>query len=161
MARRGREAERDEEEDRVEQISKREGVYYYGEQKCFGPDDAYRKFRDDYHAYLGKAVYRRLNRIGDRRERVHTDGIYFADRGYVEALEGRYGGYGKVTARMMGLIGVAYCKMVGVWDMPDIPEEEQDAWYDWLFCHGSGMLRTVGVKDKVGRTAKNAKKRYR
>lgn len=61
----------------------------------------------------------------------------------------------------MGLVGISYVRSIGIWDYPDIAEDEFEDWLDWVYAKGSGGLKTVGVRDKVGRTSKRLNKRYR
>jgi len=156
MALRGREAEAKEKGTRMEQITKRNGIYYYGESKCVDADDAYRRFRADYHASIGRSAFLRLDRLGQRMERVHGFGFEFLHR-----VLPPVGCGGKTRCRFLGLVHLSYCRLVGLWDYSDIPEEKFDEWFDWAFSRGSGALRTLGKNRKVGRTSKTLKKRYR
>lgn len=145
----------------MEQITKRENVFYYGDRLCGGADEAYREYRDDYHEALGKRVYRRLNRIGQREERIHGFGFVFdADTKRESVLPGVSGRV--VPVRLLGLICGSYCWVLGAWDMPEFSEEKEfEDWFDCVFSSGSGCVRKLGRKDKAGRTGKMLKKRYR
>lgn len=137
----------------MEQITKRDGKFYYGTQRCQSADDAYRKFRTAYHEELGKRVFRRLDKPL-RRERVHGFGFRFS--GDSREFTGK-----SVPCRLLGMVGIAYCRIVGCWDFPDIDEEELEKWLDDVFAYGSKALRLVGRKDKAGRTSKLLHKRYK
>jgi hypothetical protein len=89
-------------------------------------------------------------------ERVHGFGFEFLHR-----ILPPEGCGGKTRCRFLGLVYLSYCRLVGLWDYPDIPEEKFDEWFDWAFSRGSGALRTLGKNRKVGRTSKTLKKRYR
>ncbi len=142
----------------MEQIIRKDGQIYYGDILCRNADDAYGYFREDYHAQLGKRVYRRLNRVGQREERVHEFGFCFAGGGY--AVHNDF--YGRIDTRLLGLVCGSYCRMLGGWDVPrEIGESEFEQWYDVLFSEGSRGLRLVGRNTKAGRTSKMLRKRYR
>ena len=144
----------------MEQIDKRNGVIYYGNQVCKDADDAYVRFRDDYHASLGRVAYLRLDRIGQRKERVHGFGFVF-DPPFQDAPD-EFRGLGRVRCRILGFLGIAYSRIVGAWDLPEFTDEQQyERWLDWAFSKGSGALRTVGRRNKSGRTSKRLKTRYR
>ena len=136
----------------MEQVTKWDGEYYYGDKHFYNIDDAYRRFRDDYHRSLGKRNFRRLD-SPDRRERVHGYGFEFD----VEWDGDR----NRVPVRLLGLVCGAYCRMLGGWDIPCSSEEEYERWFDWAFSRGSGALKLVGRKDKAGRTSKRLKTRYK
>lgn len=138
----------------MEQIVRKDGRIYYGEHLCTDADDAYCRFRDDYHRSLGRLAYYRLNRIGQRKERIH-------DNGFVFSRNLDYEGNGKVDVRLLGLVETSYCRIAGGWNIPCESEDEFERWVDWAFSRGSGALRLVGRKDKAGRTNKNLRKRFR
>lgn len=143
----------------MEKITKREGCYYYGENRCQDADDAYERFRNDYHESLGKRVYRRLNRVGQRVERVHEFGFCFAGEWRTGSpdVQPRL-----VSTRLLGLVCGSYCRMLGEWDIPgEVRELDFEEWYDRTFSAGSKALRLVGRKAKAGRTSKLQNKRYR
>jgi hypothetical protein len=143
----------------MEQIVKENGQILYGKQRCTGADDAYCRFRDDYHDALGKRAYERLNRLGQREERIHGYGFVFAHPVYFGGDDG--GACKPVDSRLFGLVEGSYCRGVGAWDIPDYSEDEFERWFDWAFSRGSGALRLVGRKDKSGRTNKRLNARYR
>lgn len=143
----------------MEQIVRRDGRIYYGEQLCEDADDAYCRFRYDYHRSLGKRAYHRLNRLGQREERVHGYGFVFTHPVYFRRNDG--GACKPVNSRLLGLVEGAYCRGVGAWDIPCDNELEFERWFDWAFSKGSGAIRLVGRKDKAGRTSKRLKARYR
>ena len=143
----------------MEKITREKGVCYYGDVQCDTVDDAYRKYRNDYHKSLGKAVYRMLNRPA-RVERIHGSGMYL-QKGYEDGLRNRYDRYGKVNCRFMGIVGISYVRMVGIWDCADVCDESFREYLDWLFSRGSNALRIVGRGGASGRTSKRIRTRYR
>lgn len=129
-------------------------MYYYGTVRCASADDAYLEFRAEYHSFIGRDSSRRLDRIGQRKERIHEFGF---------CRDSAYGGEGfpaKVRYRILGLVGIHYCRVVGIWDIGGLEEEAVEEWIERAFTRGSGMLRLVG-KDKSGRTSKRLNTRYR
>lgn len=144
----------------MEQISKRDNVFYYGESPCLNAEDAYARFRNDYHESLGKRVYRRLNRIGQRKERIHEFGFVFSEP--VKWVNPYDSNPGRTRILLMGLVEGSYCRMLGRWDTdPRLGVDDFEVWFDWAFSAGSGQLRLAGRKEKAGRTSKMIKKRYR
>ena len=101
---------------------------------------------------------------GDRLAEITKVGnrYYYGERECLSADEAycRFR-YGRIRARLLGIVGIAYCRMIGLWDQPDIDEEEYDDWLDWLLGYNSRVLYLVGIKQKAGRTNKRLKKRYR
>lgn len=141
----------------MEQITKRDGRYYYGQHECSGIDDVYRRFRHDYHESLGKEAFKRLNRLGSRRERVHEFGFVFDDGPVNVGVL-----HGLVPTRLLGLSAGSYCRMLGGWDIPGGMDDEQvEKWIDWVFSKDSKCLRLVGMNQKAGRTDSKINKRYR
>ena len=144
----------------MEQIEKKNGSLYYGKQRCQDANDAYCRFRDDYHASLGKAVYRRLN-MPEREERIHGFKAYFCDE-MQKRLDEEFGAPDrKIEYRLMGLVGISYCRGIAGYDCPDYDEEKYYRWFDWFISHANCMMRRIGTKDKSGRTSKNINTRYR
>lgn len=142
----------------MEQITRKDGRIYYGTKQCVSVDDAYSRFRDDYHRSLGREKSNRLDRIGQRRERIHGFGFVFS--GDVPGLE-RFGCRGRYRCRLMGLVGISYVRGVGIWDYSDVGDAEFEEWLDWIFSRGNKSLITAGIRDKVGRTNKRKNTRYR
>lgn len=141
----------------MEQIVKRGGVYYYGEVECINADDAYWRWREDYHKWLGRAVYRRLGRIGTRKERVHGWGFVYDREPVLSGVPGEL-----VPTRLLGLIQGSYCRMLGAWDLPgEMGDDEFDGWIEWAFSERTRAVRLIGRRQKTGRTSKRLKKRYR
>ena len=140
----------------MEQIVKENGVLYYGEEICVSVDDAYSKFRKDYHKSIGRASYKRLDRLGQRKERIHGYGFVFEPGYSITHFTGK-----KTVCRILGLVGISYVRIVGIWDYSEVQDEDFERWIDYAFSRGSGALRTVGLNLKVGRTSKRLKKRYR
>jgi len=142
----------------MEQIVKRDGVYYYGETRCDDADHAYRLFRADYHRSVGKVSWLRLDRIGRRTERIHDQHAYFIP-GAVE--DKRFSGCAArpVPIRLLGIIGISYCYILGMRDYPmGLDEESVARWLDWAFTEQGQKFSLVGRKEKAGRTSKQAKK---
>ena len=139
----------------MEQIVRRDGKIFYGKETCLDAEDAYCKFREDYHASIGRNAFLRLNRLGTRQERIHGYGFSFTSTVPPFVPDTR------VPYRILGLVGVSYCRVVGGWDLPCRTEDEFERWFDWAFSDGSGALRLVGKKDKSGRTNKRINARYR
>lgn len=142
----------------MEQITRVDGRLYYGTKQCMSVDDAYSRFRDDYHRSLGREKSNRLDRLGQRKERIHGFGFVFS--GDVSGLE-RFGGGKRYRCRLMGLVGISYVRGVGIWDYPDVADADFDDWLDWIFSRGNKSLITTGICDKVGRTNKRKNTRYR
>ena len=144
----------------MEQITRKDGVIYYGIQPCKNAEEAYEKFREEYHQSLGKRVYQRLNRLGQRVERIHLFGVSGPGdeklRLYFNGGEGR-----RIDSRLLGIECGSYVRIFGIWDMPQQTEEEYEHWIDWASCAGSGAFRLGGRNDKAGRTSKMSKKRIR
>ena len=142
----------------MEQIILRNGALYYGEKRCRTIDDAYKYFRKDYHTALGKETHGRLDRLGQRKERIHGYGFVFSGQTGLDEL---FHGYKKIDCMIMGLMGISYVRVIGLWDYNKIPDDLFEDWFDWAFTKGNKALRTVGTKCKVGRTSKRLKTRYR
>lgn len=139
----------------MEQITRSDGQIFYGEKRCIDADEAYCRFRADYHASIGREAFLRLNRLGQRQERIHGYGFVFS-----RLLSGSES-WGKTPVRMLGLVGTSYCREVGAWDVPCESEEDFELWFDWAFSRGSGAMRLVGKNDKSGRTSRRLNTRYR
>ena len=140
----------------MEKITKRNGVYYYGERRCSGADDVYRHFRDGYHASLGRAAYRRLGRFGSRTERVHEFGFVFD--GPVSRVD--IDGYGKLRLSLIGLVCGSYCWIAN--EIPqEISEKMQMDWFDWVLSKGSGGVWKTGKAKGSGRKDRRLNKKYR
>ena len=140
----------------MEQIVRREGKLYYGDILCRNAEEAYDRFRRDYHRSIGKAVYRRLDRYGHRVERVHGFGFY-RDEPYRPTHEIPNI---KVPYVLLGLIGTSYVRMIERKDIP-VDDEALDDWLEVALTKGSGLLRLTGRKSRTGRTSKRLKRRYR
>lgn len=143
----------------MEQITRRERVWYYGSRRCDNIDEAYNRFRDDYNAATGRAASLRLDHIGQRVERIHEFGYVRPWNDEVEKEKGF--GDKKIRYRMLGLTGIHYCRILGLWDMPRMDEERLERWLEWAFTKGNNILSLVGTNDKAGRTSKRLKTRYR
>lgn len=143
----------------MEQITKKDGKYYYGKQICSDSNDAYCRFRDDYHASLGKRVHRRLN-AAEREERIHGFHIYFSEE-IQTGLDAEFKDcYKKIPYRLLGLVGISYCRGIDGSDLPDYDEDQFERWFDWFLSHGDELMTQVGRNEKSGRTNKN-KQKYR
>lgn len=141
----------------MEQITKRDGIFYYGEEQCQSVDHAYRKFRKDYHEGLGRQVHGRLDRLGSRKERIHGYGFVFSEE--VRPKE-YFLGHGRVPYTM-SLVVLCYCRFIGYPSYAHISDGDFEHWLDWAFSKGNGILRLALRKDKAGRTSKRLHTRYR
>ena len=151
----GGEACRNQTSDRMEQIRRADnGGFFYGDKFCPTADDAYLLYRRDYDEGTGRAVFKRLGRIGQRTERIHGFGFDFERK--PDGLEA----IARIPYRLMGLLGIHYCRIIGCWNYSGISEYDFEWWFDRVFSRGSGLLRRVGTNDKAGRTSKG-RKRYR
>lgn len=140
----------------MEQITKKDGVFYYGGTRCNDAEDVYRRFRDGYHASLGRSAYRRLGRIGTRKERVHEFGFIF------DEPVPRVGDIlqGKLRLHLLGLVCGSYCWMTG--ELPQhMTDEEQLDWFDYVLSKGSGLTWKTGKAWGSGRSDKRLNTRYR
>lgn len=136
----------------MEQIVVSDGRWFYGDRECDGADGAYRLFRDEWNASVGRVASRRLGRLGSRRERVHGYGIVFS--GDWDKPEIR----GVSRVFLMGLVCGSYCRMLDLGCVPDgLDDDGVYEWLDALFERGGGLLRTVS--DRRDRR-KPTKKRY-
>lgn len=141
----------------MEQITSHNGRLYYGNKECRNADEAYTLFRRDYHESLGRNVYRRLNRLGNRKERVHEFGFVFSGTNH----KGAECYFPKHSIRYwMGLVLLCYCRFTGVWEYRDVTDGSFDAWFDWAFSKGSRALR-LARREKSGRTSKRLKTTFR
>lgn len=140
----------------MEEITRRSGIFYYGEKRCSCSDEAYRFFREDYNKGLGKNPYRRLNRLGSRTEREHGYGFVFS-----QEKECPIQMTDKIPVYILGIIAGGYCRAIGIDDVPAMTDEQYEQWIDYVFSKGSNALRTVGLKYKAGRTSRILNKRYR
>ena len=141
----------------MEQITKLGGRYYYGNVECDGIEEAYSRIREDYHRSLGRRAFLRLDRLGQRRERLHGFGFHQL-AGY--EIPGEYK-CRRVPYYILGMLGISYVRIVGLWDLPDMPEEELEKYVEALFTRGSGMLSLRSRKGKAGRMDKRQKNKYR
>lgn len=144
----------------MEQIVRKDGQIFYGRIQCLDADEAYCLFRDDYHRSIGKRASYKLDRLGQREERIHGYGFSFSHPVSLGADDRRPS---KATpVRLLGIVDISYYRIVGCWEWPDnLSEQEFERWLDWAFTKGSGALRLIGKKDKAGRTSKRLKTRYR
>ena len=145
----------------MQEIRKDGEVYYYGDDRCSGPNDAYNRLRADYHKSLGRNVHLRLNVLGKRKERIRGIYSFFYDSGYVRQLEEEFGGSSPVPYRILGLVGVSYFRIFSGNDIPDYDDEKFFRWMDYAFIKGSGAIRLIDRKNNSGRTSKLAHARYR
>lgn len=123
----------------MEQIVKIDGKLYYGKVECHDADDVYSRFRDEYNASVGRVAFKRLSRLGSRKERVHGGGFYFKRERVNPHLH-----YATVPVRLMGLVCGSYCWMLGSWDLPrTVDDENFEQWFDWAFSKNSGALRKI------------------
>ena len=144
----------------MEQITRRYGIYYYGEKICKNADDAYERFRDDYHRLLGKSVFRRLD-MSSRKERVHGFHCYY-DKEYEKQLEQEFAQDEiRVPAYLLGINVISYCYSVNIEDCPDYEEEKFFRWLDWALLNYGTVIKLKNRKSGTGRTSKRLKARYR
>lgn len=147
----------------MEQIIRKNGKLYYGKQICSDGNDAYCRFRDDYHASLGKRVYRRLN-SPEREERIHGFHTYYTpeferrlDEEFLRTVDE---GNKRIRYYLLGIVQLSYCRMFSGADFPDYEEERFWRWLDWFILHAGELTTQVGRNEKSGRTNKN-KQKYR
>ncbi len=141
----------------MEQIVRSNNALWYGERRCGSADEAYRLFRDDYHRELGKSVYMRLDRLGQRRERLHSFGFVFEKTQEPKGPEC----VGEFRCRLLGMLDIGYVRTIGLWDYCDVSDDAFEDWLDWVFSRGNGHLHTDGIRDRVGRTSRRLRTRYR
>lgn len=139
----------------MEQIERRNNALWYGERRCNSADEAYRMFRDDYHRKLGRSVYLRLDRLGQRRERLHSFGFVFEKEPEIPYCAGEF------RCRLLGMLDIGYVRTIGMWDYGKVDDDVFEDWLDWLFSRGNRHLHTDGIRDRVGRTSRRLKTRYR
>ena len=126
----------------MEQITRKEGKYFYGERECYGVDDAYCHFRDEYNMSVGRIAFKRLSRLGSRKERVHGRGFVFSEEPKDPGLH-----HSTVPIRLIGLVCGSYCWILGRWDMPwRVDDDNYEQWLDWAFSRNSGALVTSRLK---------------
>lgn len=140
----------------MEQITRRDGRFYYGQKMCVDAGDAYRHFRNDYNASVGRVAYRRLNRIGSRKDRIRDIGFVLSKR-----PECPIDNTAAVPVMLMGLLAGCYCKTIDGWNIPSgVTEDNFEEWINWVFCRGYKHYKLVGLGYKAGRTGKILRKRY-
>lgn len=135
------------------QIVRKEGRLYYGERPCRDAEEAYEFFRNEYHASIGRQAFLRLNRLGQRTERIHGFGFDFAKPLDYRGEEFRR--YGTVRYRMVGKNGISYMRIFGIHDYGHIPEEIFEEWLDWALSRGSGALK---LKRRISKRHNNHSK---
>lgn len=140
----------------MEQITRKGGIVYYGDRQCSTVNEAYSRFRYDYHESLGRVAYRRLNRLGTRKERVHGYGFVFKDTPDFRDIRRT-----KIPVYLLGIVSGSYCRILSGEYIPEGTEEEVEHWIDWAFCESSKALRLVGLKYKMGRTSNRLNTRFR
>ena len=92
------------------QIVRKDGRIYYGERPCKNAEEAYDLFRDEYHASIGRQAFLRLNRIGQRSERIHEFGFEFS-----RPIDGeKFRKYGTVHYGLLGRVGISYSRIFGL-----------------------------------------------
>lgn len=123
----------------MEQIVRRDGQIFYGRIRCMDADEAYCRFRSDYHASIGRQAFLRLNRLGQREERVHGFGFDFTRR--IGDPEDEFRRYGTVLYRMAGRVGISYLRVFGLFDYESVPDEKFERWFDWALSRGSGTMK--------------------
>lgn len=136
-------------------IEKRGGKIFYGDCECADVDCAYDMFREDYHKSIGRVAFKRLDRLGQRVDRIRGFGFVFD---YIPSCREELIS-DKLTYRILGLTDISYGRIFGVWDIPDMEDDEFEGWFDRVFMKNSGLLRLVGRNIKTGRTSKLLKQR--
>ncbi len=134
------------------QIVRRDGRIYYGERPCRDAEEAYEFYRDDYHASIGREAFLRLNRLGQRSERIHGFGFDFTKQ--VHDRRDEFRRYGTVLYRMAGRIGISYLRVFGLYDYQSVPDEEFEQWFDWALSRGSGAMK---LKRRISRKHNHSK----
>ena len=136
----------------MKEIRKDDISYIYGDERLYSAEDVYAKLQKEYNNAKGRSAYNRLNRLGQRKERVHGTWSYYSQ-------DYDFGNFPdvKIKGYFLGLIGTTYCKTIGAWDIP-YEIDDYEAWSDWIFRKGGKELRIVGTRLKVGRTAVRKKK---
>ena len=141
----------------MEQITKIDGEFYYGDRLCTGPEDVYCRFRNDYNAATARAAYRRLSRILRRTERVHEFGFIFSQPADSPGIRCER----RVQLTLMGLVCGSYCWMMDCTPLPDMDEDEEDMWLDGVLQKGSRAVYKTGKRRGSGRRSSRLKTRYR
>ena len=136
----------------MEQIVRKEGKLYYGERFCRDAEEAYELFRKDYHASIGRQAFLRLNRLGQRSERIHGFGFDFSRP--IEDSGDEFRRYGTIRYRMAGRIGISYLRIFGINDYGHVPDEEFEQWLDWALSRGSGAMK---LKRRISKQHKHSK----
>lgn len=136
----------------MEQIVRKDGQIYYGRIRCVDADDAYSRFRDDYHASIGREAFLRLNRLGQRSERIHGFGFDFTKP--LDSRRDDFRRYGTVLYRMAGRIGISYLRVFGYYDYESVPDKEFEQWFDWALSRGSGAMK---LKRRISRKHNHSK----
>lgn len=132
------------------QIVRKDGRIYYGERPCKNADEAYDLFRDEYHASIGRQAFLRLNRIGQRSERIHEFGFEFS-----RPIDGeKFRKYGTVHYGLLGRVGISYSRIFGLEEYAHVPDEAFEEWFDWAFSRGSGALK---LKRRISRKHNHSK----
>ena len=140
----------------MEQIIRKDGKIYYGSTECDNADHAYRLFRSDYHESLGRVSSLRLDRFGQRKERIHGFGFCLSGQA---SLAGQFPESPKTGYRILGIVGVSYCRVVGGWDMPPfVTDENWEDWLFWAFRKGTKALQLIGRKHKTKNKSYGRKK---
>lgn len=125
----------------MEQITKKDGVLYYGDRRCRDIDEVYVLFRDDYNRRIGKAVYLRLDRLGQRKERVHGFG-FVRRNGFVPTLRRPVA---KAKYRLLGLCCQSYWWSI---DVSNIDEDLFEEWVEYALTKDSKALTYVGRSNR-------------
>lgn len=136
----------------MEQIVRRDGRIYYGERPCRDAEEAYEFYRNDYHASIGREAFLRLNRLGQRSERIHGFGFDFARP--LDYRGNDFRRYGTVLYRLAGRIGISYLRVFGLYDYESVPDERFDEWLDWALSRGSGAMK---LKRRISRKHNHSK----
>ncbi len=145
----------------MEQVIKGGGEVYYEGVRYKSYDALYRALRSVYHREIGRASYLRLDRYGQRKERLHSHGFVF-DAHNRERLTALFADRtNPVESYLLGIVDIGYVRSLGIWNYGDIRDDEFDDWLDWIYSRGNRLLRTRGLRSGYGRTSKRIKARYR
>jgi len=125
----------------MEQIKRIEGTIYYGNIQCVDADEAYRRFRNDYHKLIGKAVYLRLDKLGRRTERVHGFGISRISNNLYTDFEYKK----RARCWLLGLVCQSYWWAI---EVPEMDDDLFDEWIEYALTKGTKAFQFMGLRKK-------------
>ena len=128
---------------------------------CIDADDAYSRFKEEYHKSLGKRNFRRLD-AKPRTTRITEVGVRFPEW-YAKELSEEFGNLPRVPYVIEGLIGTSYCRMFGSDWFPEevagFDDEKYERFIDWLLC--AGMHNTKQISRRSGKMKRFNKHLYK